>query len=162
MIQSKVFCNKRSYEFVTEPGSPIKVTRHGVVGDDGIIRLVNDGAIDLQEQINSYEPSTNIYNIVAALSPGEFDKMVAPAGDFIDATDMPKTYAEALQLVIDGQNTFAKLPLEVRQKFNNDFNQWFATAGSPDWFQKCGIELSVPDQIPVEPIKKEEAEKVSE
>ncbi len=51
-------------------------------------------------------------------------------GDF---TDAPKSYAQALQMVIDGRATFDALPLSVRNKFDNSFEKWFATAGSPDW-----------------------------
>lgn len=142
MISKEIFCNERSSRFATEPGRREKITKHGVVGADGVIRLVNDGMIDIQDQIQSYEPSTNIYNILANLSPEEFRNMTPAPGDFIDATDMPKTYAEALQLVIDGQNQFMSLPLEVRQKFDNDFNKWFVTAGSPEWFEKLGIDIS--------------------
>lgn len=155
MIDSKIFCNKASERYFCNPGSREKITRHGVVGADGVIRLVNDGMIDIQDKINSFEPSTNIYNILSNLSPTEFNAMQAPVGDFIDATDMPKTYAEALQLVIDGQNQFMSLPLEIRQKFDNDFNKWFVNAGSPEWFSKLGIDLSgqnvVSEPVPVEP-----------
>lgn len=155
MIEEKIFCNKRSEKYFTDPGSPLKTLYHGEVGSDGVIRLVPDDVINIQEQIQSYEPSTNIYNILASLSPSEFASLEVPEGNFVDYTDMPKTYAEALQLVIDGQNAFMKLPLEVRQKFNNDFNQWFATSGAPDWFTKMGIDLSnqnvVSEPVPVEP-----------
>lgn len=155
MIDEKVFCNKRSSKFATDPGSRFKQLYHGEVGADGVIRLVCDDVIDIQEKIQSFEPSTNIYNILAALSPSEFAAMTPPEGGLVDYTDMPKTYAEALQLVIDGQNAFMKLPLEVRQKFNNDFNQWFATSGAPEWYQKMGIDLTnqnvVSDPVPVEP-----------
>lgn len=150
MISDFMRANTRSLEYVTNPGSREKITKHGVVGADGVIRLVNDGIIDIQDQIQSYEPSTNIYNILSNLSPEEFRSMTPASGDFIDATDMPKTYAEALQLVIDGQNQFMSLPLEVRQKFDNDFNKWFVTAGSPEWFEKLGIDIS--GQNVVQPI----------
>lgn len=141
MISKEIFCNERSLKYVVEPGKREKITRHGVVGADGVIRLVNDGIIDIQEQIESYAESTDIYNIISHLSTAEFENMTGPAGDFVDATEFPKTYAEALQLVIDGQNTFMKLPLEVRQRFDNDFNKWFVSAGSPEWFEKLGINL---------------------
>lgn len=141
MIDVGIFTNERSVKYKSNPGSRYKQTYHGEVGTDGIIRLVCDDVIDIQEKMQSYEPSTNIYNILSHLSPSEFAAMEPPSGGLIDFTDMPKTYAEALQLVINGQNSFMKLPLEVRQKFNNDFNQWFATSGAPDWYRKMGIDL---------------------
>lgn len=138
MIDEKIFSNERSKKYFINPGKKEKIIKHGVVGADGVIRLVKDGVEDIQEKIQSYEPSTNIYNIINSLSQDNMLMYADQAGKFIDSTDMPKTYAEALQLVIDGQNAFMKLPLEVRQKFDNDFNKWFATAGSPEWMNKIG------------------------
>lgn len=163
MISNEIFNVKRSLDYVSDPGKREKITKHGVVGTDGVIRLVNDGIIDIQDQIESYAESTNIYNILSHLSPEEFNSMQAPVGNFVDATEFPKTYAEALQLVIDGQNTFMKLPLEVRQRFDNDFNKWFVSAGSPEWFEKLGINLenqnvTQPVEKPVQPVEKEVVE----
>lgn len=147
MILDSFFPNVRSLDFVISSGSPIKDTFHGRLESDGSITLVQDGVIDIQEQINSFEPSTNLYNIISRLGESDYSKFADLAGSFVDATEFPTTYAEALQLVIDGQRSFERLPVDVKQKFDNDFNKWFSTAGSPEWFSKLGIDLSVQNVV---------------
>lgn len=55
---------------------------------------------------------------------------------------MPKSYAEALQLVINAEKDFYDLPLDIRNKFDNDYKQWFAQAGSNSWLDKMGVALA--------------------
>lgn len=68
-------------------------------------------------------------------------------GLFGDFTQMPTTYAEALQLVIDGRREFNALPLDVKNSFNNDFRQFLATAGTPEWAEKLS---SLRDDVPAQ------------
>lgn len=148
---------ERSKKFASDAGSPEKTLYHGRVEPDGTITLVPDTVINVQQQIDSWEPSTDIYNIINNLG---FDNLKPPADGFFDATDMPKNYAEMLQLFINGERAFERLPVEVKQKFDNDFNKWFASAGSDEWFEKCGFNLDVKpvvDPTPV-PIKEEKSE----
>lgn len=154
MISKEIFSNKRSRKFVMNPGSPIKEMKHGVIQGDGTIRLVVDDVKDIQQEINSYERSTDIYNIINKMTPGDEFMYADQAREFFDATDMPKTYAEALQLIIDGQNRFEKLPVDIKMKFDNDFNKWFATAGSNEWLEKHGfVENKETATVQVEEVK---------
>lgn len=158
MIDQKVFPNKRSLNFVTDAGSPIKQLYTGSVGTDGIISLKKAGQKNIQDEINSFERSTDLYNIISRLTPEELQLQAQMQQEFFDATGLPKTYAEALQLIIDGQNQFERLPVEVKQKFNNDFNQWFATAGTEDWFKKIGFVDKLENDIGAIDQKKEVGE----
>lgn len=157
MISTKIFSNKRSAKFAINAGSSIKQLYKGEVGVDGIISLVKAGVKNIQDEINSYEKSTDLYNILSRLTPEEIKMQADAAQDFFDATGLPKTYAEALQLVIDGRNNFESMPVEIKQKFNNDFNQWFATAGNKDWYEKHGVRFDSPikaeTMTPVEEVK---------
>lgn len=146
--------SERSAQFASDAGSPEKITYHGRVETDGTITLVKDGIINIQEQIDSFEPSTDIYNIINNLG---MDALRADTGNYFDATDVPKSYAEMLQLFIDGEKAFERLPIEVKQKFDNDFNKWFATAGSEEWLKKCGFGATIEDVV-----KEEVKEEVSE
>ena len=59
---------------------------------------------------------------------------------FGDTTQFPKTYAEMLQLQIDAKIAFDKLSPETKNKFNNDSNQFFAQAGTDEFYEKLGYE----------------------
>ena len=122
--------------FVSCPGDSIHITYSPVVRDDGTIKLMPSGKEDIQSMIDSYRPLTDISYISQRLAAGDtsvLDSRQPMFGDFVSG--VPKTYAEALQLVIDGEKRFNDLPLDVRNRFDNDFRRWFATAGSEPWLR---------------------------
>lgn len=138
---------KESREFATCPGDRFYIEKHGEVQPNGTIRLIPDKEVDLQEKYNAEYPSTTIDNILANSSP--LQNFADDGMSGIDATQLPKTFAEFLQLQIDRKREFDRLPVEVKQKFGNDVQQYMATAGSKDWFDKLGIELKTVDSVPV-------------
>lgn len=125
--------------FVTNPGERFKLEYSPIVKDDGTIELKISGKIDLQQMIESFKESTDMAYILKQLELGNTDVLQQRQGIYADFTEFPKTYAEVLQLRIDAESNFYKLPLDVRQKFNNDFNVYFATAGQESWFEKMGV-----------------------
>ena len=139
---------KESKEFVSCPGNRFYIEKHGEVQPNGLINLVPDKEIDLQEKYNAEYPSTTIENILANSSPLQSFADDGMSG--IDATQLPKTFAEFLQLQIDRKREFDRLPVEIKQKFNNDVQQYMATAGTNDWFDKLGIEMKQVDFSTVE------------
>lgn len=130
-IQSLFFCSN--------PGDRFYVEKHGEVQQNGIIKLIPDKEIDLQEKYNAEYPATTIENILANSSPQE--NFADDGLHGLDVTQFPKTFAEFLQLQIDRKREFDCLPVGVKQKFNNDVSQYMATAGSVEWFDKLGIEF---------------------
>lgn len=125
--------------FVTNPGEGFKLEYSPIVKDDGTILLEVSGKIDLKQMINSFKDSTDMSYILKQLALGNTDVLVQRQGVYADFSQFPKTYAEVLQLRIDAEKSFYQLPLDIRQKFNNDFNMYFATAGQDEWFSKMGV-----------------------
>lgn len=122
----KIDFNKRCLEFVSNAGNKLHPVRHGKILDDGTIQLVTDRLEDTDEIIDSYRKSTDIHNIIARINAGETNLLNQKQGFFGDVTELPKTYAEMLDLMHRGEEFFNKLPIEVKNKYNNDFNQFFA------------------------------------
>lgn len=117
---------KHSRLFVTNPGTPLHKVMHGEVQDDGTIKLVVDRIEDTDEIINSQAPATRIENIMARIQAGDINLLNQKKGFYGDFTNMPKTYAEMLDLMHKGEEFFNKLPVEVKEQYNNDFGQFFA------------------------------------
>lgn len=140
----------QSVGFSTNPGRRFYIEKHGEVQPNGVINLIPDKEIDLQEKYNAEYPATTIDNILANSSPLQ---SFADDGTYgIDATQLPKTFAEFLQMQIDRKREFDRLPVEIKQKFSNDLNQYMATAGSQEWFDKLGITFDAPaDPSPSQP-----------
>lgn len=116
----------RSGKFITNPGSPLHEVKHGEVKEDGTIRLVVDRIEDTDKIIHSFAASTDIHNIISRIQAGDISLLNQKQGFFGDVTDMPKTYAEMLDLITRGQEFFKRLPAEIKEQYNNDFNQFFA------------------------------------
>lgn len=145
-------------EFVTYEGETEHIEYSPKVMKDGTIELVESGKTDINAYINAQKDTTDMAYIIAQLTAGNTDVINARKPMFGDFTEMPKTYAEALQLRIDAEKSFYALPLDVRSKFDNDFNQYFATAGSDEWMKKLGVDLK--DEVNLE--KKGEADSTEE
>lgn len=113
-----------------------------MLNDDGTIDLVPSAKDSIQEFINSFAAQTDMHYILAQLKNGNTSVLNRSPMMYGDFTDAPKSYAQALQMVIDGRATFDALPLSVRNKFDNSFEKWFATAGSADWLSAMSTDLA--------------------
>lgn len=123
-------------DIFTECGSPIREVFSPVVNDDGSISLQKSGEENLQQYIDSFALECDINSLIARYVNGDISALNQVTGSYGDFTSFPKTYAEMLQLQINSKAYFDKLPVELKQKFNNDPNQFFASAGSDDWIEK--------------------------
>ena len=127
--------------FVSNPGSRYKAMYHGEVMEDGSIKLVYDGEEDISKRLQADAIGADIPSIVARATAGDPTAFRNDAGWYGDTVGMPKTYAEILNTVNEGQEKFAKLPVEVKEKFDNSFEKWFATLGQKEWFENMGFNL---------------------
>lgn len=141
--------------FSTCPGSPEHIIYSAKVMDDGTIKLKEAGKENIQQKIDSFRESTDMAYILHRLAQGDNSVLNQKQPMFGDFTKMPKTLAETLQLHIDAENEFYKLPLDVRSKFDNDFQKWFVTAGSDGWCEKMGFERKKND-VEHGPVKEKE------
>lgn len=138
-MRNEKACVSDPNSFFTCRGIDFEPQYSSKVLPNGEIKLVESGKVDIKQMINSQRESTDIAYIIKQIENGNTD--IINPGPFVygDTTQFPKTYAECLQLRIDAEASFYNLPVEVRQQFNNDFNQYFATAGEPEWMKKLGI-----------------------
>lgn len=128
-----------SEKFVSNPGNKIHVIYSAKVSDNGQIVLSPVGKEDTDDIINSYRESTDISYIIAKLNQGDTSVINVNEAMFGDFTKVPKTFADVLQLRIDSKAKFDSLPVEIKQKFDNDENKFFATAGTEAWFNNLGF-----------------------
>lgn len=123
-------------KFVTPSGSKDKPVFSSKVKEDGEIELIATGKEDWYGYIQSFKDSVDIHLILKAASLGDPSGLQRVQGFYADVTTVPKNNAEVLQMFIDAQNNFDALPLEIKRNFDNDFNKFFATMDSPEWFDK--------------------------
>lgn len=119
------------------PGSRFKDIYEAKVDSFGVIDLVKTGSEDLYDYIQSFRDSVDINTIVKRYAAGDVDVLSKKQAVFGDFMDMPKTYAEMLNTVIAGEETFNSLPVEVRAKFNHSFREWLSSMDDMDtWSEK--------------------------
>lgn len=122
-----------------EPGSPIKLVYSPRYDDNGVLDLVVTGKENIYEFIQSHKESTDIHVLLDRYANGETDVLQRLQGFYADVSDMPKTYAEVLNAVIVGEEAFARLPVEVKQRFDNSFAVWMASMDQPDFAARMGV-----------------------
>lgn len=124
---------------ISNGGSRIKVKYRAEVDKKGVIDLVEDGEENLYDFIQSHADSVNIHRIIERFNRGEVDVLSRIQGVFGDFTNLPTSYAELLNRVIEGENEFAKLPINVRSEFNHSFAEFLSAVGTDRWYDALGI-----------------------
>lgn len=137
----------------SHPGNPIKQLYSGSYNERGQVELKEDGTEDLYAFIQSFAESTDIHAIMRRYQNGEIDVLEKVQGFYGDVTEMPRTYAEALQRIADSEKVFMSLPVDVRAKFGHSFSEFLAASQDSDFLDRLGVKPDVqPVSVPAEPI----------
>lgn len=123
----------------SNPGDPIKQLYAGSYNECGQVELKEDGTEDLYAFIQSFAESTDIHSILKRYQNGEVDVLEKVQGFYGDITEMPKTYAEALQRIADSENVFMSLPVDIRAKFGHSFSQFLAASQQDNFLDLLGV-----------------------
>ncbi len=122
-------------------GSPIKQLYAGSYNERGQVELREDGTENLYDFIQSFAESTDIHAIMRRFQNGEVDVLEKVQGFYGDVTEMPKTYAEALQRIADSEKVFMSLPVDVRAKFGHSFSEFLAASNDADFLDRLGVQV---------------------
>ena len=102
---------------ISNAGSRIKQLYEARVDNQGHIDLVESGTEDLYDYIQSFKESCDINTIVKRFAAGDTDVLARRQATYGDFTELPRTYAELLNTVIQGENYFNSLPFEMPKLF---------------------------------------------
>lgn len=142
-----------------EPGNIMEPQYKERYDENGNAYLEQVGEINTYEKIQSYRDEVDPMSILARYAAGDTTVMANP-GWYIDTSKLPANYIEWRNLMNEQKEKFEALPLEVRNKFGNNFDNWAATAGEPEWLKNMGIipekEAAAPQPDTAESTKKEE------
>lgn len=147
----------------SNPGNPIKQLYTGSYNERGQVELLEDGTEDIYAFIQSFADSTDIHSILQRYQNGEVDVLEKVQGFYGDITEMPRTYAEALQRISDSEKVFMSLPVEVRAKFGHSFSEFLAASQEADFLDRLGVKpTEQPVDVPPVPDVDKSKEVVSE
>ena len=106
-------------------GNRIHDIMSGCFDDNGVFVLDVSGSEDIYTKIQSHAASCDIHVILDRFRRGDLDVLGDPSRSvFLDASEMPRNYAQLLNLVADGERAFMSLSVEERAKFDHSFAQW--------------------------------------
>ena len=119
------------HSFVSCPGERIH-TLYDSRFDGSRVVLEESGSFDLQEQINSYAPYTDLAYMLNRLKVGDNSVFSSRPPLYGDFSGMPDNPADAINLYHGAERAFSQLSAEEKLTFNNDFRVWLAAlmAGS--------------------------------
>lgn len=123
----------------SNPGSRVHVLYAPVFDKQGHMILEESGSENIYDFIQSHKDSVDINVLLKRFANGETGVLSRAQGAYGDFTQIPGTYAEMLNKLIDGQNYFDSLPVDVRSKFDHSFAQFVASMGTADFFEKIGV-----------------------
>lgn len=132
----------------SNPGIREKILYGPKFDDHGHMELVETGRENLYDYIQSHKDSVDIKLILDRFARGDTAALSQRQGFYGDFTQMPTTYAEALNAMISAENYFNSLPVETRAQFNHSFQQFLAQMDKPDFTIKMGFQ---PAQVPSSP-----------
>lgn len=121
--------NKRPTKPV-EHGSPIKNEYKITVDELGHKTVHKKAETNLYAKIQEALPNVLVDNIIKRHTLGDPTALNKYAVQFMDVNGMPTTLAEAQQSIINMENIFSSLPLNIRQQYNHNPKEFIADFGS--------------------------------
>ena len=124
---------------IAPSGERIEIRHRASIGKDGRRELIKDRKVDIYSLIQSNREECEIENIIRRAVMGDYNALNQANGVYADVTGMPKSIAEAQQLVISLKDSFEKLPKEIKAKFEFNPEIYVAEFGSEKWAKKTGF-----------------------
>lgn len=145
-------------------GNPIK-TEFALRLVDGNYKLVRVGSSSLYDSIQSHADSVDIHKILERCAlANDYSVLNRMPAEFMDVTNMPKTLAEAHAMIQDAKNYFDKMPIEIKEKFDNSYLEFIQSIGTKKFESIAGEFLNKvkPDDIAGSDPGQEQKEEVKE
>lgn len=101
--------------------------------EDGVLVLMQTGKRDVYDEIQSHKDSVDINVIMKRFQSGDTAVLNRVQGIYADYTGFPKDYQGILNTVVDAEQIFAALPVDVKNHFGNSFSKWLVAGGMIDF-----------------------------
>ena len=120
-------------EVKSNPGSPIRNIYGSKLDKNKNIIIEKKGEENLYAYINSFAESVDINVLLARFANGDKEALLQRAGAYIDIAAMPTNINEFLEYSRNAQALFDTLPIEIKQKFNNNVVEFISSIGNDEW-----------------------------
>lgn len=128
-------------------GSPYIDTYKQSVDDNGEVILVKSGHDNVYNQIQAERDSCELKQILNRLSKDEWSKYdISKGGLFGDFTKVPKSIKEMRERMLEAENAFMSLPVELREKFDHSTDKFFSSIGTDYYNTVMGSYFKQPSE----------------
>lgn len=144
----------KAEQFYTDPGDPMHPIYTAKVLKDGSIDLKLSGFENLQDKIEAERASTELATLIARFENGDLTALRSREGFYGDILNVPRTIGEAMNVVLQAENEFDFLPVDIKKQFDSDWRKWLAAAGTKEWYDI----MQQPQEKKVEEVKTDVSE----
>lgn len=116
---------------VSESGSPDAV-KTGWIRKDGEWKHVVKETYSIYELIQSSRDSVDLQRIVERYENGDSTALNRVQGSYFDLVNLPKNYSELFEAVNICNDTFDKLPIELKSKYHNSAHYFWSKVGTKE------------------------------
>lgn len=114
-------------------GSPVRVLYSPKFDEKGVMTLVESGKENLYEFVQSHKESCDIHVILERFARGDVSALERVQGTYGDFSNLPRTFADMLNLIHSAEDAFSSLPVDERAKYGHSFERWLTGFGpEPD------------------------------
>ena len=116
-----------------EPGSPIRIVYGSELDKNHNIVVKEKGTDNLYAYINSFADSVDINVLLARFTNGDQQALMQRAASYIDISSLPTNMNDFVQFSRSATSFFDTLPIEVKQKFDNNVLTFISMVGTKEW-----------------------------
>lgn len=120
--RNKEITNKKGTEYVDTYKIQIKDTDK----KKGVKDLYKTGQKNLYALIQSHAQSQDIEYIIKRYASGDMSVIKKGEPIYADFTQLPDNLADYQKMIIDNEQIFEQLPLEIREQYNYSFSEFLA------------------------------------
>lgn len=128
---SKFYSRSNVPDRIPTPSGDMEAPIYGIEYDsNGRKKVIIKGMEDRYAAAQVFKDQCDVNNIIKRYTEGDalaLERVKTFYGDF---TNSPKSLLEAMNIVQNGREAFSKLPLEIREAYNHDPDQFIADIGS--------------------------------
>lgn len=115
------------FDSPTNAGSRFKKKYSASYNKEGILELHETGIEDVYEYIQSFADEVDLNKILQQFrATGDVSLLSRAQGFYMDASELPETWPDILNVVDNVKNEFEKMPPEFKENYGNDFAQFLA------------------------------------
>lgn len=124
-------------KFASVIGTPTLAEYEYKVDSNGVRQLVKtDRVTNVHDRIQADADSCDINKLMARFALGDTEALNQRDAFYADATLFPDNYADLFNRVEQCKQEFDKLPVDLKQLFDNSYEVYFASMGSKEFVEK--------------------------